>query len=283
MPTVADWSTTAASNALVLGIDIGENCPAANINNAMRELMAEAKAGFVEVTGDTMTGDLTIAVPGASQSRLIFSPTAGQPGVIHMQRSGSTRWDLYMNTQVESGGNAGSNLALNRFDDAGAFLDTPFIVNRSTGQVGLTQIPLAAGVSLVTISSVDTLTNKTLVSPTIDSAPVSTVGGTAPLYFARAVCMGQGRGTNGTCTLLNNQNFASITRNGAGRYDAVLNTALPHANYTVIAMGRISGNYLIANIFSGTSKTSTTFSLTFGVTSTQVATDPTDFDIAVFC
>jgi len=39
--TVADWSPTAASNTDVGGINIDENCAAANVNNAMREIMAQ--------------------------------------------------------------------------------------------------------------------------------------------------------------------------------------------------------------------------------------------------
>ena len=40
---VSAWSTTAASNGSTLGIDIAENCDAANINNAIREAMAQLK------------------------------------------------------------------------------------------------------------------------------------------------------------------------------------------------------------------------------------------------
>lgn len=50
---VADWSTTAASNGSTLGIDIAEGCAAANLNNALRELMAQAKTKFNSLdTGD---------------------------------------------------------------------------------------------------------------------------------------------------------------------------------------------------------------------------------------
>jgi len=38
---VTDWSQTAASNSDIGGIDIAENCDAANINNAFREGMAQ--------------------------------------------------------------------------------------------------------------------------------------------------------------------------------------------------------------------------------------------------
>lgn len=42
--TVADWDSTAANNTDVGGIIIAENCPAQNINNALREMMAQIKA-----------------------------------------------------------------------------------------------------------------------------------------------------------------------------------------------------------------------------------------------
>jgi len=37
---IQDWSTTAASNTDVDGIDIDEGCEPANINNALRAIMA---------------------------------------------------------------------------------------------------------------------------------------------------------------------------------------------------------------------------------------------------
>lgn len=43
--TVLDWDTTAANNTDISGININEGCPAANINNAIRETMAQIKAG----------------------------------------------------------------------------------------------------------------------------------------------------------------------------------------------------------------------------------------------
>ncbi len=42
--TVADWDTTPANNTDVGGISIAEGCAMANLNNAMREMMAQIKA-----------------------------------------------------------------------------------------------------------------------------------------------------------------------------------------------------------------------------------------------
>lgn len=42
----SDWSTTASANTTVGGIDIGEGCPPSNLNNAIREVMAEVRVAF---------------------------------------------------------------------------------------------------------------------------------------------------------------------------------------------------------------------------------------------
>lgn len=41
--SVADWSTTAANNTDVGGVNIGEGCPPSGINNAIRTVMAQVK------------------------------------------------------------------------------------------------------------------------------------------------------------------------------------------------------------------------------------------------
>lgn len=70
---VSEWSSTAASNTDVGGIDIAEGCAPSGINNAIREMMAQVKdmqagtdsdslvvGGNLSVTGTTsLTGDAT--------------------------------------------------------------------------------------------------------------------------------------------------------------------------------------------------------------------------------
>jgi hypothetical protein len=50
MSTIQDWSTTAASNTSIDGIDVGENCSPAGLNNAIRAAMANI-AQFLDVVG----------------------------------------------------------------------------------------------------------------------------------------------------------------------------------------------------------------------------------------
>lgn len=62
---VSDWSTTSASNTSVNGVNIAENCPPGNLNNALREVMASVRVmydnlptvtGLMPLTGGTFTG-----------------------------------------------------------------------------------------------------------------------------------------------------------------------------------------------------------------------------------
>ena len=49
---------------------------------------------------------------------------------------GINRWNIGVGG-AESGGNSGSDLQVNRYDDGGNYLGTPLQVNRATGQVGV--------------------------------------------------------------------------------------------------------------------------------------------------
>jgi hypothetical protein len=42
----SDWETVAADNNTTLGVNIAEGCPAANINNALRETMAQMRSAI---------------------------------------------------------------------------------------------------------------------------------------------------------------------------------------------------------------------------------------------
>ncbi len=77
-------------------------------------------------------------------------------------------------------------------------------------------------------------TSPTFVTPVIDSATVSTVSGTAPLYMCRAWVNFNG---TGTVAIRASGNVSSITDNGTGDYTANLTTALVDANGSVVGGG----------------------------------------------
>jgi len=80
-----------------------------------------------------------------------------------------------------------------------------------------------------------TLTNKTLTTPNIDSAQFATVSGTAPIYPCRA--WANLNGGAAPPAVRASGNVSSITDNGAGDYTVNFTTALTDANYSVEVTG----------------------------------------------
>ena len=73
-------------------------------------------------------------------------------------------------------------------------------------------------------------TSPTLTTPTINSAQVPTISGTAPLYMCRAWVNFNG---SGTVAIRASGNVSSITDNGVGDYTVNFTTAMPDANYSL--------------------------------------------------
>lgn len=85
---------------------------------------ADADLRYVNVTGDTMTGPLSISGAKAT-TRSLFGQSAG-----------SNRWQLAMaDNTAESTGNKGSDWTLARYSDAGAIIDVVMRAHRDTGIV----------------------------------------------------------------------------------------------------------------------------------------------------
>jgi hypothetical protein len=96
-----------------------------------------------------------------------------------------------------------------------------------------------------TISGASTLSttvaSPVFTTPTIDSAQIATVSGSAPLYAARAWVNFNG---TGTVAIRASGNVSSITDNGTGDYTVNFTTAMPDANYSVSLScdGYLAGN-----------------------------------------
>jgi hypothetical protein len=91
---------------------------------------------FVQKTGDTMSGDLTIhkGTPAVSLNKT----ASGQDNLIYGFLNGVTRWAITPgDSTAESGGNTGSEFRINRHSDAGAYIDSPFTMYRSSGQIAM--------------------------------------------------------------------------------------------------------------------------------------------------
>ena len=97
---------------------------------------------------------------------------------------------------------------------------------------------IAIDSTVATLTGTQTLTNKTLTTPNIDSAQVATVSGTTPLYMARAWVNFNG---TGTVAIRASGNVSSITDNGTGDYTVNFTTAMSDVNYAVTSLNRSPG------------------------------------------
>jgi hypothetical protein len=129
----------------------------------------------------------------------------------------------------------------------GAWTNIGSVLSVATG-TGLTGGPItstgtiAIDSTVVTLTGTQTLTNKTLTTPNIDSAQFATVLGTAPIFPCRAWVNFNG---TGTVAISASGNVTSITDNGTGDYTVNFTTVMPDANYAVsisAASSTISAN-----------------------------------------
>ena len=61
---ISQWDVNPANNTDVGGINIAENCPPSNINNAIREVMSQVKKFQNGVSGDSLTLNGTLQAAG---------------------------------------------------------------------------------------------------------------------------------------------------------------------------------------------------------------------------
>jgi hypothetical protein len=82
-----------------------------------------------------MTGNLTLSPAAGNDAVVVLNkPVSGQSNILFGTKAGLARWTLQLGGyDAESTGNLGSNFIVTRYNDAGAALDQPFIINRATG------------------------------------------------------------------------------------------------------------------------------------------------------
>lgn len=119
---------------------------------------------------------------------------------------------------------------------------------------GVTALSISAA-QVVSFTNAVALTSATLTTPTIDSAQVPTISGTAPLYMCRAWVNFNG---TGTVAIRASGNVSSITDNGVGDYTVNFTTAMPDANYSVTSCAdSLTGNAISVRTFDGTTARTT--------------------------
>jgi hypothetical protein len=111
---IEDWSPTAANNSTVLGVNIAENCPAANVNNALRQLMADVAGGInFDILGDFLASTSlssarsALGVSGGSTSASNFGNLTNQANKVPYMQGGdawaTTDLTSYARTLIAAG------------------------------------------------------------------------------------------------------------------------------------------------------------------------------------
>jgi hypothetical protein len=96
-------------------------------------------AGYVSLTGaQSIAGvktfeDTLVRAETTAEAGVLIRANAGYARVVYFQTGTLNRWSIYAGSDAESGSNAGSNLFVSAFDDAGAFIDTPLSIVRASG------------------------------------------------------------------------------------------------------------------------------------------------------
>jgi len=105
--------------------------------SAFEGFMGSVWSSFVGLASDnTFTGSNTFSTTGASY-RLRITSGSGNGKYVVYQTNGSTRWEVGSGSSAETGSNAGSSFQISRYDDSGTFIDSPIVISRSSGSVGL--------------------------------------------------------------------------------------------------------------------------------------------------
>src|SRR5215475_3046525 len=125
-------------------------------------------------SGDTMTGDLTIA---KNTPQCVLNATgAGDQALFNFKNGGSDRWNFYMDNTAESGTNVGSRLVVANHSAAGSFIGQPLIIARDSGVASFSAIPVGPASDPTTANQ---LTRKSYV----DAVPIPNyLGGLTLVY-----------------------------------------------------------------------------------------------------
>jgi len=235
---VSEYSATAANNTDVANINIAEGCSPANVNNAIRGMMAHLKdfqAGNVAGNALAIAGGGTGAET-ASAARTNLSAAASGANSDITSLSGLTTA-----LSTSQGGTA-----LTSFTSGGAMYATSTsalttgtlpVASGGTGATSLTanNVLLGNGTSAPQTVAPGTSGNVLTSNGTTWTSAAAATGitqttGSAPYYGARAWASIN----EGGASLQSSANISSLTDNGAGDFTLTFTTAMPDTNYSVV-------------------------------------------------
>jgi len=122
--------------------------------NANTVNIAGGDLRWVNVTGDTMTGNLTVSTP--SGATVAVNAAMGTSPGYALLSGGKNRWLIAIDPNQENGTGFGSNLAFYSYHDDGSFSGTPLWIDRQDGYLWV-QNTISVGRDPVTSMEVVTL------------------------------------------------------------------------------------------------------------------------------
>lgn len=143
--------------------------------------------GVLPLTGGILSGN--IGVMKSSPAIVLNKTEAATNASLVGALNGVSRWELALgNASAETGGNAGSNFAVSRFNDAGAFVDSPLEILRANGRVRIsTELMVERPSPSIVLNKPSSGTESVLIGQTGSlSRWAVSVGGVAPESGANA-------------------------------------------------------------------------------------------------
>lgn len=136
------------STALGLDAVVTSNNPFRILTNALERLRVTGGGRLlVNTTTDDGANQIQVAGgvalhTGAASAQVTLDANAAQYREVMYETGGVLRWAQGADNSAEGGSNAGSNWFLSRYSDAGAALDNPIAISRSTGVAMFSQRPV---------------------------------------------------------------------------------------------------------------------------------------------
>ena len=103
-------------------------------------------------SANTFTEAQSVSLSSGSNRFSISSPS-GSSKLVRFQTAGSSRWELGSNNAPETGANNGSDFIISRYDDTGAYIDSPFSIERDTGVATLASLDIGNTDTTITRSA----------------------------------------------------------------------------------------------------------------------------------